>query len=122
MFFYNGFDLFFSIVPAIIIIVFVIIAVLGGIKQWFHNNNSPVVRTKAMVVSKRTEVSHHNTTMSNTNHVGHCSTSYYVSFELDTGSRIEFHVQGNQYGILKEGDCGILIFQGTRYLQFDREI
>lgn len=48
------------------------------------------------------------------------STTYYVTFEVESGDRIEFRMQGNQYGILVEGDRGKLTFQGTRYLEFRR--
>lgn len=34
--------------------------------------------------------------------------------------RMELRVSGSEYGMLVEGDYGILSFQGTRYLGFDR--
>lgn len=33
---------------------------------------------------------------------------------------MEFLVSGTEYGMLVEGDQGMLHFQGTRYLGFDR--
>jgi hypothetical protein len=44
----------------------------------------------------------------------------YVTFEVESGDRMEFHVAGHEYGMLIEGDTGNLTFQGTRYLGFDR--
>jgi hypothetical protein len=35
---------------------------------------------------------------------------------------MELRVSGKEYGLLTEGDIGNLIFQGTRYHEFDREI
>ncbi len=49
------------------------------------------------------------------------STSYYVTFEVDSGDRVEFSMRGSDYGMLIEGDIGILNFQGTRYLGFERK-
>lgn len=48
------------------------------------------------------------------------STSYYVTFEVESGDRMELHVSGSEYGMLAEGDYGQLTFQGTRYLDFVR--
>ena len=50
------------------------------------------------------------------------STSYYVTFEVESGDRIEFAVRGQDYGMLVEGDTGRLSFQGTRFLGFERNI
>ena len=57
--------------------------------------------------------------MDGTPHAIH-STSYYVTFEVESGDRIELEVNGLEYGMLVEGDCGKLSFQGTRYLGFER--
>ena len=38
-----------------------------------------------------------------------------------TADRMEFHVAGHEFGLLVEGDRGILSFQGTRYLGFERK-
>ena len=48
------------------------------------------------------------------------STSYYVTFEVESGDRMELSVSGSEYGMLAEGDTGTLKFQGTRYLGFER--
>lgn len=80
----------------------------------------------ARVVAKRTEVSHHqhpnNGDMSGSHgYSTTSSTSYYVTFEVDSGDRIEFSMSGSEYGMLIEGDAGTLNFQGTRYLGFERK-
>ena len=43
-----------------------------------------------------------------------------MTFQVESGDRMEFHVPGNEYGLLAEGDAGRLSFQGTRYLAFER--
>lgn len=48
-------------------------------------------------------------------------TTYYVTFEFESGDRLEFHISGKEYGLLSESDTGILSFQGSRYLGFQRE-
>ena len=45
---------------------------------------------------------------------------YYVTFQMESGDRMEFQVSGIEYGMLAEGDTGELTFQGTRYLAFER--
>ena len=48
------------------------------------------------------------------------STSYYATFQVESGDRMELSVTGTEYGLLAEGDRGKLTFQGTRYLGFER--
>ena len=45
----------------------------------------------------------------------------YVTFQVESGDRMELAVSGREYGMLAEGDIGKLTFQGTRYLAFKRE-
>ena len=40
---------------------------------------------------------------------------------MESGDRIELKVSGKEYGMLVEQDSGILTFQGTRYLDFERK-
>ena len=73
-----------------------------------------------MVVAKRTNVSRHHHGGVNEHH-HHTSTTYYVTFQVDSGDRMELYVAGHEYGMLIEGDQGMLSFQGTRYLGFERQ-
>ena len=50
------------------------------------------------------------------------STSYYITFEFLNGSRTEFLVTDKEYGIIAEGDVGILTFLGTRFISFERDL
>ena len=104
------FLIFFCFVAGIIIF-----AIVKGVSQWNKNNNSPRLTVDATIVSKRTNISHHH-------HDGHMhtSTTYYVTFQVASGDRMELHVSGREYGVLIEGDYGKLTFQGTRYLGFQR--
>ena len=122
-----GFSLFgvmFTVISVLIIGVFVV-AIVKNIGTWNKNNHSPRLTVTAMVVSKRTDVSHHSHGMAGDMTGAHgytttSSTSYYVTFQVESGDRIEFSVRGTEYGMLAEGDLGRLSFQGTRYLAFER--
>ena len=48
------------------------------------------------------------------------STSYHVTFEVESGDRLEFQLPSRTYGVILEGDRGKLTFQGTRFLEFQR--
>ena len=115
-------NIMFAIFPIIFSLMFllifgvVIFGLVKGISQWNKNNNSPRLTVPATVVAKRTNVSHHHGTNSGVHH----STSYYVTFQVESGDRMELHMAGNQYGLLVEGDRGKLTFQGTRFLSFER--
>lgn len=118
-----GFDMFsimFTIVFVLVIGTFIVTAV-KGIGQWNKNNNSPRLTVPATVVSKRTNVTRHYHGGANGHHHHHTSTTYYVTFQVESGDRMELHVAGHEYGLLVEGDNGRLTFQGTRYLGFERQ-
>lgn len=109
--------IFMKIFFVVFMIVFVTI-IVKNISQWMKNNNSPRLTVGAVIVTKRTNVHHHmnnNAGMSNTT-----NTTYYVTFQVDSGDRMELRVNGSEYGMLAEGDRGQLTFQGTRYLGFER--
>lgn len=117
----NTFEIIFFIVFALIIGNFVVIAV-KGIGTWNKNNHSPRLTVPANVVAKRTIVSHHShpNAGNGTGFHSTTSTSYYVTFQVESGDRMELSVTGTEYGMLAEGDVGRLSFQGTRYLGFER--
>ena len=122
-----GFDVTFSImrimVPVIFVLVFgiIIVAMVRGIGEWNKNNHSPKLSVPAKVVSRRTAVSHHHHHQDRGIETMHTFTSYYVTFQVESGDRMEFEISDTEYGMLAEGDSGELTFQGTRYLNFRRE-
>lgn len=109
-------DMMFSIVPILVVLVFVfvfgmiIFTVVSNIRQGIKNNNSPLLTVPAEIVSKRIHVQGDNS-----------RTTYYVTFEVQSGDRMEFTIDGTEYGQLVEQDLGLLSFQGTRYLSFERQ-
>lgn len=126
---FNYFDEFiFRAVPIFIGIIFIIVVsvtvmgIVGNVKQWNKNNNSPVLSVPATLVAKRSDVSHHThqTGSAHDHHHSSSSTSYFATFEVESGDRIEFGVNSKEYGLLAEQDIGLLTFQGTRFLSFER--
>lgn len=87
-------------------------------KRWNANNHSPRLTVETTVVAKRTNHTRHS---GGQHHMAHTSTSYFVTFEVASGDRMELRMSGNEYGLLVEGDFGNLSFQGTRYLGFRRK-
>ena len=121
-------NIMFTMVPILILIGFVvvfgliIVITVKGISTWNHNNAQPKLTVLAKVVSKREKISTHmHNDVDNFSHTD-TSTTYFVAFEVESGDRMEFHVNGNEYGLLIEQDKGDLTFQGTRYLGFKRII
>ena len=126
--FYAGFDMLFSILFPILFLVvlgMILYAIIGNIRTWNKNNHSPRLTVPATVVAKRTDVSHSSSANAGDVSGAHgydtsTFTSYYVTFQVESGDRMELEVDGSDYGMLVEGDIGKLSFQGTRYLGFER--
>ena len=115
------FQIMFGLVFVLTIGTFIVIAV-KGVSQWNKNNHSPRLTVPATIVAKRTNVSRHRHNGANGHHHHTTSTTYYVTFQVESGDRMELHVAGHEFGMLIEGDRGMLTFQGTRYLGFERKL
>lgn len=110
------------IFPIMFVIVsgIIIFSLVQGITTWNKNNHSPRLTVSAVVVAKRKNVTHHQHASGAHGFHTTTSTTYYVTFQVESGDRMELHVSGTEYGMLAEGDTGKLSFQGTRYLSFER--
>lgn len=94
----------------------ILVTIIRQITQWSKNNHSPKLTVSAVVVAKRGQVSrHHSGTGMHRSY-----TSYYATFQVECGDRMELALTGQEYGLLVEGDRGKLTFQGTRFLGFER--
>lgn len=125
MWMFQFFDIIFPIVFTLVLGM-IIFTLVQGIMTWHKNNQSPRLTVEATVVAKRVNVEHHHHHNAGdaTGAHGHhtlTNTYYYVTFQVESGDCMEFHVSGSEYGMLVEGDKGKLMFQGTRYLSFSRE-
>lgn len=121
-----GFDFGFGILGVLFTLMFILAVVafvatfVRGISQWRSNNQSPRLTVEAEIVSRHEDVSiHHHDVGNGMDQISH-STTYYVTFQVDSGDRMEFQVPRREYGFLVEGDRGRLSFQGTRFLGFER--
>ena len=79
-------------------------------KQERKNNASPRLTSEATVVTKRTHV-----------WGDHSRTTYFATFQFESGDRLELEIPRDRFGYLVEGDMGKLHFQGTRFLDFQRQ-
>ena len=98
----------------IVVPILIALAIKKAVDENRANDLSPIVSVPALVVAKRSNVSGGGETMT--------STTYYATFELEDGERMEFNVRGAEYGLLTEGDHGTLTYQRKRYHGFTRGI
>ncbi len=115
--------------PIIFLLIFIMIIVtfVKRIAAWHKNNSSPRLTVSARIVGKRQNTTHNNQPNAGDISGAHgyhtiSSTSYYITFQVESGDRMELSVSGSEYGMLSEGDTGKLTFQGTRYLDFNRNV
>ncbi|RLQ96201.1 DUF2500 domain-containing protein [Falsibacillus albus] len=123
----GGMDIMFSLAPIFIGIIFIIVIgtiifrIINGLSQWSRNNKQPILSVPAKIVAKRSEIRRH--AHNNNGHHHHStSTNYFVTFEVESGDRMELRISGNEFGQIAEDDIGQLTFQGTRFLGFEREL
>ena len=79
-------------------------------RQERKNDASPRLTSEATVVTKRTHV-----------WGDHAHTTYFATFQFESGDRLELKIPRDRFGYLVEGDNGKLHFQGTRFLDFERK-
>jgi hypothetical protein len=85
------FELMSTLFPIFFIIVFgfILFNIFRGIREWSYNNQQPVLTVEAKLVAKRQHVSRNSH-----NHDGHVhhtsSTSYYATFEVQSGTAWNF--------------------------------
>lgn len=99
----------------VVIVLFFGLIIAVGVVNFLVNASKPLIEQQARVVTKRqsTGGGGGNTSV---------STYYYVTFEREDGTRIEFSIAGTDYGLLVEGDQGVLRSQGSWFKGFSRHI
>lgn len=105
-FFGGGFSVLFVIVFLLILGMFIFVFV-SNIARAARDRASPRLTVQARVVAKRAQVWNH-------------YTYYYATFEVESGDRMELSLDGEDFGLLAEGDVGELTFQGKKFLSFER--
>lgn len=124
-------DFAFTIFPIFFGIVFcfvfgtIIYNLVKSAAEGRKNAASPRIVAPATLVAKR--YMHHrrggmySADSMNTLHSASTYTTYFITFEFESGDRMEFAVPDEVFGLSVEGDRGRLTFQGTKYLDFTRE-
>ena len=127
---FDMFDVMDSVFPVLFGLVFCLVmgmfiyAIVSNVKEKRANDAAPVLTVEALVKTKRMDTYHTSPTYDGDGHrtsSGSYHTSYYATFEVESGDRLEVQVSDYEYGQLAEGDRGKLTFQRKRFLQFDRE-
>ena len=98
--------------------------IVHNVKEKRADDVAPVLTVEALVKTKRMDTYHTSPTYDGDGHrtsSGSYHTSYYATFEVESGDRLELQVSDYEYGQLAEGDRGKLTFQRKRFLQFERE-
>ncbi len=116
---FHAFEGMFTLVFVLVIGLF-IYAVVQAIARKQKNDASPRLTVLARVVSRRQEVTHHARNMNDGVYHTSSTTRYFVTFQVESGDRLELQLDGSDFGMLAEGDEGRLSFQGTRFLDFQR--
>ena len=127
---FDMFDVMDSVFPILFGLVFCLVmgmfiyAIVSNVKEKRANDAAPVLTVEAVVKTKRMDTYHTSPTYDGDGHrtsSGSYPTTYYATFEVESGDRMELQVSDYEYGQLAEGDRGKLTFQRKRFLQFDRE-
>lgn len=127
---FDMFDVMDSVFPVLFGLVFCLVigvfiyAIVNGVKEKRANDAAPVLTVEAVVKTKRMDTYRSSPTYDGEGHrtsSGTYHTTYYATFEVESGDRLELQVSDYEYGQLAEGDRGKLTFQRKRFLKFERE-
>ncbi|MFB5676096.1 DUF2500 domain-containing protein [Paenibacillus terreus] len=113
------FDLMGTVFPVFFVMILGIIILSAGkeVLGWKRNRTEPVLTVSSRIASRRMYIQQRQLDDASPA----TKTLYYITFEVESGDRLEFKVNGEQYGMCSEGDSGRLTFQGTRYIGFERD-
>lgn len=128
----DSFDIIFIIIAVLtaVVFIFALVSMIGhrrlfkgilrrAMDRMDKDDHAPRLTVPATVVSKRSDVTMHHHG-GDTMHHQTAHTSYYVTFQVQSGDRMELWAPAEEYGLLVEGDEGDLTFQGSRFLRFER--
>lgn len=87
--------------------------------RW-KNDRSPETTVAATVAGKREHTARQAYCLTCAVQPSEMVTTHYVTFRLNGGEQVELVVPGQEYACLMDGDSGMLTFQGTKYLGFER--
>lgn len=111
-------DAMFSGIPAMMglilvaMVVLVVFRLFRGAQRFVENCAQPEREVAARVVGRRAQTEGSGD--------GPVTTTYYATFEMGDGERLELRLPHREYGQLAEGDQGRLTHQGTWFRGFER--
>ncbi|HEX8435974.1 DUF2500 domain-containing protein [Archangium sp.] len=106
-------DLFMPVLLPVLLLVCLVFFSLRGIRSVEANiRRSPVISRRGLIIAKRQRTFVRGSST---------RTRCLMTFEFPDGSREEFVVPPDEYGLLVEGDQGTLHSQGIRFRGFERE-
>ncbi|GAS82255.1 unknown protein [Paenibacillus amylolyticus] len=88
------FDLFGTVFPVVFVLLIGIVLLSMGkeVRRWGRNNSEPLLTVPSRITSRRMKMSQSQTEPGST-----ARTLYYVTFEVESGDRLEFKVNGEEY-------------------------
>ena len=121
----KGFDLQMEIMLVLIIAIFTAIFFIC-IFEWTINKCSAMESVDAFVVAKQQGMIQQQIPNAGDATGGHGFTLqeqpwYKITFRMTDSTEKEFNVDDQSFRELKEGEKGILTYQGTRYLGFKKD-
>ena len=121
----KGFDLQIEIMLVLIIAIFTAIF-FRCIFEWTINKCSAMESVDAFVVAKQQAMIQQQIPNAGDATGGHGFTLqeqpwYKITFRMTDSTEKEFNVDDQSFRELKEGEKGILTYQGTRYLGFKKD-
>ena len=120
LFSFEAFNIIFSVITFMVLAVFIMVFTTI-FRQHHQNSNAPRLTVPATAIGKRMDVSaHHHNYKGNSYRNPSSATFYYITFEVESGDRMELFVHSDLYGLIVEGDRGNLTFQGTDLISFER--
>ena len=91
--------------------IILVIVIIGGVLIYSAiRNNLPESSSHVKIISKNISVQGEHTT-----------TRYHISFELDNGSRMTREANSKQYGVMLEGETGLLTYTDYDVKSFVRD-
>lgn len=99
----------------LLILSMLLFVVIRSVFHWNTKTHSRRLTVTATVVAKRMDVFYRSTESGKIS-----SSSYYTTFQVESGDQIELSMSDEEYALLANGDYGNLRFQGMHYLGFER--
>lgn len=93
-----GFTILFFIVICVVMIEFML-----AVTRWSFNNKQPIKTNYAIVKYKRKDS---------------INGTYFITFELSEGKKVEYQVNSRDYAMIYENSRGLLENKGSRFVKF----